>query len=179
MAFCSHFFFCDAILYIVSHIESLQDIPYVFISYPNFPGHQLQCLSQNRYLTLFTELINCSTWLYSVIFSIRCKLLEQPKMHCLTWSVCPPISPIANYLFISQPQQPYTDLQFSSVTQTCLTLCDSMNHSMPGLPVKHQLLEFTRTHIHRLNDAIQPSHPLFSPSPSDPIPPSIRSFPMS
>ena len=97
-------------------------------------------------------------------------------MHCLTWSVCPPISPIANYLFISQPQQPYTDLQFSSVTQTCLTLCDSMNHSMPGLPVKHQLLEFTRTHIHRLNDAIQPSHPLLSTSPSDPIPPSIRVF---
>ena len=51
-------------------------------------------------------------------------------------------------------------VQFSSVAQSCLTLCDSMNHSTPGLPVRHQLLEFTQTHVHRVSDAIQPSHPL-------------------
>ena len=51
-----------------------------------------------------------------------------------------------------------------------------MNHSMPGLPVHHQLLEFTQTHVHRVSDAIQPSHPLLSPSPPAPIPPSIRVF---
>ena len=56
-------------------------------------------------------------------------------------------------------------LQFSSVTQSCLTLCDPMNRSTPGLPVHHQLPEFTRTHVHRVSDAIQPSHPLSSPSP--------------
>ena len=56
-------------------------------------------------------------------------------------------------------------VQFSSVTQSCLTLCDPMNHSTPGLPVHHQLPEFTQTHIHRVSDAIQPSHPLSSPSP--------------
>ena len=56
-------------------------------------------------------------------------------------------------------------VQFSSVTQSCPTLCDPMNHSTPGLPVHHQLLEFTQTHIHRVRDAIQPSHPLSSPSP--------------
>ena len=56
-------------------------------------------------------------------------------------------------------------LQFSSVTQSCLTLCDPMNHSTPGLPVHHQLPEFNQTHIHRVSDAIQPSHPLSSPSP--------------
>ena len=66
--------------------------------------------------------------------------------------------------------------QFSSVTQSCLTLCDPMNCSMPGLPVHHQLPEFTQTHVHRVGDAIQPSHPLSSPSPSAPIPPSIRVF---
>ena len=56
-------------------------------------------------------------------------------------------------------------IQFSSVTQSCLTLCDTMNHSTPGLPVHHPLLEFTQTHVHRVSDAIQPSHPLLSPSP--------------
>ena len=54
---------------------------------------------------------------------------------------------------------------FSSVTQSCLTLCDPMNRSMPGLPVHHQLPEFTQTHVHRVGDAIQPSHSLSSPSP--------------
>ena len=55
--------------------------------------------------------------------------------------------------------------QFSSVTQSCLTLCDPMNRSTPGLPVHYQLLESTQTHVHRVGDAIQPSHPLLSPSP--------------
>ena len=55
--------------------------------------------------------------------------------------------------------------QFSSVTQSCPILCDPVNHSMPGLPVHHQLPEFTQTHIHRVGGAIQPSHPLSSPSP--------------
>ena len=50
--------------------------------------------------------------------------------------------------------------QIRSVAQLCLTLCDPMNHSMPGLPVQHQLPEFTQTHIHRVSDAIHPSHPL-------------------
>jgi len=61
-------------------------------------------------------------------------------------------------------------IQFSSVAQSCLTLCDPMNHSTPGLPVHHQLPEFTQTHVHRVSDAIQPSHPLSSPSPPAPNP---------
>ena len=56
------------------------------------------------------------------------------------------------------------------------TLCDPMNCSMPGLPVHHQLPEFTQTHVHRIDDAIQPPHPLSSPSPPALIPPSIRVF---
>ena len=55
--------------------------------------------------------------------------------------------------------------QFSSVAVLCLTPCDPMNHSAPGLPVHHQLLEFTQTDVHRAGDAIQSSHPLSSPSP--------------
>ena len=58
-----------------------------------------------------------------------------------------------------------SSVQFSSVAQSCPTLCDPMNHSTPGLAVHHQLLEFTQTHVHCIGDAIQPSHPLSSPSP--------------
>ena len=61
-------------------------------------------------------------------------------------------------------------VQFSSVTQSCLTLCDPMNCSMPGLPVHRQLPEFTQTHVHRVGDVIQQSHPLLSPSPPAPNP---------
>ena len=58
--------------------------------------------------------------------------------------------------------------QFSSVAQSCPTLWDPMNRSTPGRPVHHQLLEFTQTHVHPISDAIQPSHPLSSPSPPAP-----------
>ena len=64
----------------------------------------------------------------------------------------------------------------SSVTQSCLTLCDPMNHSTQGLPVHHQLPEFTQTHVHWVGDAIQPSHPVSSHLLLPPIPPSIRVF---
>ena len=60
--------------------------------------------------------------------------------------------------------------QIRSVTQSCPTLCDPMNRSTPGLPVRHQLPEFTQTHVHRVSDAIQPSHPPSSPSPLTPNP---------
>ena len=60
--------------------------------------------------------------------------------------------------------KPIRSDQIRSVAQSCLTLFDPMNHSMPGLPVHHQLPEFTQTHIHRVSDAIQPSHPLLLPS---------------
>ena len=64
-----------------------------------------------------------------------------------------------------------SSFQFSSVAQSCLTVCDPMNHSTPGLPIHHQLLESTQTHVHWVNDAIQPSHPLLSSC--------LQSFPAS
>ena len=68
------------------------------------------------------------------------------------------------------------NFQIRSVAQSCPTLCDPMNRSTPGLPVHHQLPEFTQTRVHRVSDAIQPSHPLASPSPPAPNPSSIRVF---
>ena len=63
-----------------------------------------------------------------------------------------------------------SSVQFSSVAQSCPTLHDPMNRSTPGFPVHHQLPEFTQTHVHQVSDAIQPSHPLSSPSPPAPSP---------
>ena len=72
---------------------------------------------------------------------------------------------------ISPDVKNFLDLvQFSSVAQLHLTPCNPMNRSTPGLPVHHQLLEFTHTHVHQVGDAIQPSHPLSSPSPPAPNP---------
>ena len=70
-------------------------------------------------------------------------------------------SPRLIFIYIPEP----SSVQFSSVTQSCLTLCDPMNCSMPGFPVHHRLLELTQTHVHRVSDAMQPSHSLLSPSP--------------
>ena len=87
------------------------------------------------------------------------------------------------YLFYSHQQwirvpiTPYAcHIQFSSVAQSCSTLCSPMNLSTPGLPVHHQLPEFTQTHAHRVGDAIQPSHPLSSPSPPAPNPSQHQGF---
>ena len=108
----------------------------------------------------------------------------------LTAFIYPPI--IARYLGVLCPPQPiqhtnpntmlsaccfpcpcvshHHQSQFSSVAQSCPTLCNPMNCSTPGLPVHHQLPEFTQTHVHRVGDSIQPSHPLSSPSPPAPNP---------
>ena len=79
-----------------------------------------------------------------------------------------PVSPaLAGGFFTTEPPGKHL-LKFSSVQSLRLTLCDPMNYSMQGLPVHHQLLEFTQTHFHQVDDAIQPSYPL--PSPSSPAP---------
>ena len=69
-----------------------------------------------------------------------------------------------NFFFICIKDELFTSVQFSSVIQSCLTLCDPMDYSTLGFPVHHQLLEPTQTHVHHVSDAIQPSHLLLSPS---------------
>ena len=82
----------------------------------------------------------------------------------------PPGKPISHSLSV----------QYSSVTQSCPTLCDPMDHSTPGFPVHHQLQKLAQTQVHRTDDALQPSHPLLSPSsPSFKSFPALGSFPMS
>ena len=101
------------------------------------------------------NLVGCRPW--------GCKELDMTEQLSTTHST-------QNYLSPDWPLLSCNSVQFSSVAQSCPTLWDPMNHSMPGLPVHHQLLEFTQTHIHRVSDAIQPSHPLSSPSPPAPNP---------
>ena len=77
---------------------------------------------------------------------------------------------IKKIILCKQNWQMFSYYKFSSVTQSCLTLGNPMNHSTPGLPVYYQLLEFTQIHVHWVDDAIQPSNPLSSPSPPAPNP---------
>ena len=111
------------------------------ILYPIFPsGNKFT----TRILTLIVKIQNSSSTKMSHV------TLSEPQP-----ALSYPISP---------------SVQFSSVAQSCPTLCNPMNHSTPGLPVHHQLPEFTQTHVHRVSDAIQTSHPLSSPSPPAPNP---------
>ena len=105
-------------------------------------------------------------------------------MHTCYYTIC-----ICSYVWfmpsfsiyiLSMCMYTYTHIQFSSVTQSCPTLCDPMNRSTPGLPGHDHLPEFTQTPVHRVGDAIQPSHPLLSPFPPAPkFLPASESFPMS
>ena len=81
-----------------------------------------------------------------------------------------PACTAGRFFTISATREATSSVQFSSVTQSCLTLWDPMNCSKPGLPIHHQIPEFTQTHIQRVSDAIQPSHPRSSPSPPAPNP---------
>ena len=78
--------------------------------------------------------------------------------------------PSCNSLVSLLSKEHFSSVQFSSGTQSCPTLGDPMNRSTPGLPIHHQLPEFTQTHVHQVSDVIQPSHPLSSPSPPAPNP---------
>ena len=101
---------------------------------------------------------------------VKAKQTFWPTQYVLDFKIFSNYNP--NYYYLDQMrQQGYkASVQFSSVAQLRATPYDPMNHSTPGLPVHHQLLEFTQTHVHRVSDAIQPSHPLSSLSPPAPNP---------
>ena len=108
-------------------------------------------------------------------FSMQVK--EESKKAVLKLSIqklCHGSGSVTSWQIDGETVETVTDcifsVQFSSIAQSCPTLCDPMNHSTPGLPVHHQLPEFTQTQVHRVGDAIQPSHPLSSPSPPAPNP---------
>ena len=95
---------------------------------------------------------------------------SETREHTQSWT---PLLPLLSSVGFAHSQFSVSSIlyhQLSSVAQLCPTLCDPMNCSMPGLPVHHQLLEFTQTNVHWVGDAIQPSHPLSSPSPPAPNP---------
>ena len=130
------------------------------------------------HLQYFIKIINQSV---KSIFAnhISSKSLSRVWLFDTPWTVAHQASPSMEFSkqeywsglpFPPPGCQPFSSVQFSSVTELCLTLCDPMNCSTSGLPVHHQLLEFTQTHVHRVSDAIQPSHPLSSPSPPAPNP---------
>ena len=110
------------------------------------------------------------------LLSLRQRVLFF-RYHLFSFFLCfflpfflPPFLSFSSLQVILKGSLNTNQYHFSSVTQSCPTLCHPMNRSTPGLPVHHQLLEFTQTHIHWVSDAIQPSHPLSSPSPPAPNP---------
>ena len=110
---------------------------------------------------------------YSGLISFRMDWLDLLAIHGSLKSMLQHHSSKSSILrhsafFTVQLSHPY--VQFSSVAQSCPTLCDPMNCSTPGLPLHHQLLEFTQTHVHRVSEAIHPSPPLLYPSPPAPNP---------
>ena len=91
------------------------------------------------------------------------ELTQTPSSHP---AISSSVIPLSSCLQSFPASVQFSPAQFSSVAQSCPTHCNPMNRSTPGLPVHHQLLEFTQSHVHQVRDAIQPSHPLSSPSPA-------------
>jgi len=108
---------------------------------------------------------------HSSLQSCEVGIIIQAIVQIKTWSLSEAEQPSHLELWAGRVQPKFQSVsQFSSVAQLCLTLFDPMNLSTLGLPVHHQLPEFTQTHVHRVSDAIQPSHPLSSPFPPAPNP---------
>ena len=138
---------------------------FVIVLLLSFVKEKLFCFNNSKYL--INNFMNCvfgivskkssPYWCLSKVFS----WMDVQLFQYYLWNVCL-CSILLSFSFVKDQ---LWQIQFSSVAQSCPTLCDPMNCSTPGLPVHHQLLEFTQTHVHRVGDAIQPSHPLLSPSP--------------
>ena len=134
----------------------------------------------NYLLYLFLKLLELRVFLFfyeTLLPFWRIQLLFKSSQLCPWWHqiYTNDLSLNSEYerefeFFLSINIRQLFSVQFNSVAQSCPTLCDPMNCSTPGLPVHHQLPEFTQIHIHRVSDAIQPSHPLSSPSPPAPNP---------
>ena len=137
--------------------------------------HSTIAISYSSYLLSLYKLSLHQEWIPSLFHHLISITPQETKRHFLKkafpnaqiWLGLPTTDSVLPSTFTLQH---FSSVQFSSVAQSCPTLCDPMNCSTPGLPVHHQLPEFTLTHIHRVSDAIQPSHSLSSPSPPAPNP---------
>ena len=162
----------------------------LFISFAYIPSKSyffiLLSIVDLQYCVNFCYTAKWFSYIYMLFFIFH-SILNIYSSLCYTVGPCCLSSLyILDWICWSQAPNPVTDfyellssVQFSSVVQSCLTLYDPMSCSMPGLPVHHQLPEFTQTHVHQVSDAIQPSHPLSSPSPPAPNPSQHQSFPLS
>ena len=132
-------------------LQSLDHVGHVVSESGNLQYQELELIS----LTLDLPLQTC------LIMPVHVKVRHLPPHLdcCSRMHKTPQFKPAYQQLVLPT-------VQFSSVAQSCPTLCDPMNRSTPGLSVHHQFPEFTQTHVHRVSDAIQPSHPLASPSPA-------------
>ena len=124
------------------------------------PGHSRILLSPLPLAFPLND--NSSTRISDLQKRATIELFRDAETHLITWLLFLTVMGKLNPL---DPPRMDSSLQFSPVTQSCPTLWDPMNHSTPGLPVHHQLPEFTQAHVHWVSNAIQPSHPLLSPSP--------------
>ena len=116
---------------------------------------QQSCLTGHSFSGILPQAANSATYFRTWKAHIKLsKIIWRPVNTKLKW-----------FWYTYDNMRNILIFQFSSVAQSCLTLCDPMDYSMPGLPVHHQLPEFIQTHVHWVGDAIQPSHPLSSPSP--------------
>ena len=123
-------------------------------------------------LTKWTFVSKIMSLLFNMMFRLVIAFLPRNKCLLISWFQSPSaviLKPPKNRVSHCVHCFPIS-VQFSSVAQSCPTLCNPINRSMPGLPIHHQLSEFTQTHVHRVGDAIQLFHPLSSPSPPAPNP---------
>ena len=145
-------------------------LPSIFPSIRVFSNELALCIQWPKYCSFRISPFNE----YSGLISFRIDWFDLLAVQGSLKESSPAPQFESHQLFSAQPALcsfvTFNSVQFSSVTQSCLTLCDPMNRSIPGLPVHHHLPEFTQTHVHRVGDAIQPSHPLSSPSPPAPNP---------
>ena len=121
-------------------------------------------------LTILTFVSKVMSLLFNMLSKFVIAFLPRTKCLLISWLQVPSAEILESKKIKLVTISTFSLSQFSSVAQLCPTLCDPMNRSTPGLPVHHHLPEFTQTHIHQVGDAIQPSHPLSSPSSPAPNP---------
>ena len=158
-----------------THVAEDRPVPSQSLPGPSSPQHTLRS-HPSPPLSLELQTCLCSSWQ-----AVSAETSTGPGMQCVPHLLVPPLFLLYLFTWCHHPGPPECPawnlgvslpapshspqpIQFSSVTQSCLTLCNPMDCSTPGCPVHHQLLELVQTHIQWVGDAIQPSHPLSSPS---------------